>query len=124
MEDKKPQEDLIHLAASTDAESCSEFRRVTLLILGCGSRGTNYASYAKIYPDKARVVAISDTRALARKKFLNNYATIDAAKVFSHWSEALDAPEKLADCVVIALPDQDHKDAAIAFTNKGTTHIS
>lgn len=97
-----------------------EFKGVTLLILGCGSRGKNYASYAMLHPDKARVVAISDPQALARKKFLGTYgATIDETKIFADWREILDSPGKLADCVVIALPDKEHKDAAIACTNKG-----
>lgn len=98
--------------------SDTEFKGTTLLILGCGSRGSNYASYALIYPEKAKVVGIADTRLFARKKFMNRYKTIEESKVFSDWRDILDEP-KLADCVVIALPDQDHKDAAVAFTNKG-----
>ncbi len=96
-----------------------EFTGVKLLILGCGSRGINYASYAQIYPEKARVVAISDTRTIARKKFLQIYDTIEKDKIFSDWKEALNVPSKLADCVIIALPDQDHKEAAIAFMTRG-----
>ena len=94
---------------------------VTLIILGCGSRGTNYASYALIHPGKARIVGIADPCTLARKKFIQQYPTIDESKVFASWKQAMDSVEKLADCVVIALPDQEHRDAAIAATKQGLT---
>ena len=102
-----------------EAES-NKFSGKTLLILGCGSRGKNYASYAKLYPDRARVVGIADPRKIARNQFLSIHGNfIEEIKVFSDWREILDASEKLADCVVIALPDKEHKDASIACTNKG-----
>jgi predicted dehydrogenase len=100
-------------------EAENKFSGKTLLILGCGSRGENYASYAKLYPDKARVVGIADPRKFARNQFLSLYDTIDKNKVFLDWRSIIDTPEKLADCVVIALPDKDHKEASIACTNKG-----
>ena len=35
---------------------------VTAIILGAGSRGTTYASYAKEYPDELQIVAIAEPR--------------------------------------------------------------
>lgn len=94
---------------------------LSILVVGCGSRGEVYASYALKHPDRAKVVAIAEPRVQLRKKFLKIYElTIQKEKyIFSDWKEAAELNEKIADCVLITLPDQLHKDAAIAFTNKG-----
>ena len=96
-----------------------DFKGITLLILGCGNRGKNYASFSLLNPEKARVVAIADKNPHSRNTFIKLYEeTIDKDKVFIDWRDILDLEEKIADCVIIALPDKQHKDAAISFTNK------
>ena len=96
------------------------FQGVTILVLGCGSRGEIYSSYALLHPEKARVVGIADVRLHARKKLLQVHAkTIDPTKVFADWRELLELPGKIADCVVISLPDKEHVEASLAVTNQG-----
>ena len=35
---------------------------ITLIIIGAGSRGANYAEYAISHPDQAQVVGVADPR--------------------------------------------------------------
>ena len=78
---------------------------ITLLIVGCGSRGECYASFAIKYPQKAKVIAIAEPRAFPRNKFLKQYEqTIQTEFVFKDWTDIIKLPNKIADCVVIALP--------------------
>ena len=93
---------------------------VDVLVIGCGSRGEVYASYALKHPDRARVVGVAEPRVYSRKKLARIHeATVDTNKIFSDWNDIIKSEEKLAHCVIIALPDKLHKDAAVAFTNKG-----
>jgi predicted dehydrogenase len=102
-------------------EMSNSFTGVKIIIIGCGSRGEVYASYALKYPKRACVVGIADPRAHARQKFMHIYGnTIEKDKVFSDWKEAVeDSRCSLADMAIIALPDKLHMEAAIAFTKKG-----
>lgn len=78
---------------------------ITLLIVGCGSRGECYASFSIKYPQKAKVIAIAEPRTFPRNKFLKQYQeTIRSDFVFKDWTDIIKLPYKIADCVVIALP--------------------
>ena len=95
----------------------SEFKGVTILVIGCGSRGEVYASYALKYPNRARVIGLAEPRPFSRQRFVQiHQSTIHSDKIFQNWFEI---KRKLADCVIIALPDKEHKEAAIAFTRLG-----
>lgn len=90
---------------------------VTLLIVGAGSRGKMYASYALQYPDQARVVGVADPREFFRTHMAQKHQ-IDPENVVEDWQQLAER-EKFADAVVIATPDALHRDPAIAFANKG-----
>ena len=91
---------------------------VSLLIIGCGSRGEIYASYALKHPDRARVVGIAEPRPITRIRLQEIHKeTIDKAKVYADW-RGINQPG-LADSAVVALPDKEHKEAAIHFINLG-----
>lgn len=98
----------------------SDTRCASLIIVGCGNRGEVYASYALKYPERAKVIGIADPRSHARKKFLETYeSTLDLQFVFSDWQDFIKLGRKIADSVVITLPDKIHKQAAIEFTKLG-----
>lgn len=93
---------------------------ISMLIIGCGARGECYSSYALKYPQRAKVVGIAEPRVFSRNKFLKQYkATIRPDAVFKDWTEIIELPSKIADCVIITLPDKLHVRAAIEFTKKG-----
>lgn len=83
----------------------SQFNPISLLVIGCGSRGECYASFAIKYPHKAKVIGLAEPRAFSRNKFLKQYEeTIQLDKVFKDWTDIVKLPERIADCVLITLP--------------------
>lgn len=93
---------------------------VSILVIGCGNRGEVYASYSLKHPDRAKIVGVAEPRVHTRNKFIKIHeSTIEKDKIFSDWREIVKLDEKIADCVIIGLPDKLHKDAAVNFTEKG-----
>jgi predicted dehydrogenase len=90
---------------------------VTLLIVGAGSRGSTYADWALRHPDRARVVAVAEPRASHRDRLAELHG-VPAERRFADWRTALEGPE-LPDAVVVATPDREHADPAIAFAERG-----
>ena len=90
---------------------------VRILVVGAGSRGTRLADYALRYPDEARVVAVAEPRAVYRER-LSELHGIPREGRFEDWRAALDG-SRVADAVVIATPDREHADPAIAFAERG-----
>lgn len=83
-------------------------RPVTIVVVGAGSRGNTYASYAKAYPDIVKVVGVSDINPVRREQFARKY-DIPADRQFGHYDEILSVP-KFADAMVISTPDDLHYD--------------
>ncbi|XP_033095416.1 uncharacterized protein LOC117099999 [Anneissia japonica] len=90
---------------------------VTAVIVGAGNRGQIYASFAKVHPQKFKVVAVADPRKFARALIQKEY-NLQNNHVFEDFQDILKL-DKLADCVVIATPDTLHKEPAVGFANKG-----
>jgi predicted dehydrogenase len=89
----------------------SEKKTVTAIVIGCGNRGEVYSTYALKHPDLFAIVGIAESKDHVRAKFVDRYAkTIDKNKVFADFRDIFkNENEKLADCVIIALPDKLHK---------------
>ncbi|HEY4385408.1 MAG TPA: Gfo/Idh/MocA family oxidoreductase [Ktedonobacteraceae bacterium] len=90
---------------------------ITLLIIGAGSRGKTYASYAVEHPDLAIVVGVAEPREFFRTRMAEKHE-VPAEQVVTDWRE-LAARPKFADAVVIATQDKMHMEPAIAFAEKG-----
>ncbi|XP_078281497.1 putative oxidoreductase YteT isoform X1 [Rhinoraja longicauda] len=90
---------------------------VEVLIIGAGNRGQIYSLFAKDFPERMRVVGVADCRRVARQNLQMKYSVADC-NVFDDWRGAA-AREKFADAVVIATPDRQHKEPAVAFAEKG-----
>ena len=97
--------------------SANESRQITGVIVGCGNRGQNYAEYGRHFPERFRVVAVADPRAVVREKLQKLYS-IDEKHVYNDW-RSLANLERLADCALITLPDREHYEAAVQLANKG-----
>jgi len=96
-------------------------RIISALVVGCGNRGEVYASYALHHPDRFAIVGIAEPKEHLRTKFLQRHKdTIETANVFEDWRDIFKGSnKKISDCVIIALPDRLHKDAALAFLDNG-----
>ena len=92
---------------------------VTLAVVGAGSRGGVYASYAAARPGRARVVCVAEPRADRRRSLLAAHGLDDERpQAFTGWEQLVDGPRR-ADVAVIATQDRDHVDAAEALAAAG-----
>lgn len=92
-------------------------RPLTVAIAGGGKRGRAYADVIASLPHLGRIVAVAESRDVRRQAFADDFA-LDPVNVFEDWRD-LAAQPRLADIVVISLLDHLHRDAAIAFAEKG-----
>jgi len=90
---------------------------VTLAIVGAGSRGTGYASYATAYPRDARVVGVAEPRTPYREHLRKTHA-IPRKQVANDWRALANQP-RFADAVIIATQDRMHAEPAEAFAARG-----
>jgi len=91
--------------------------KLTFAILGMGNRGTVYARNILKYPDRAQVVAMADVRAV-RTESANKFLGLSDEQIYSS-ADALLAQPKLADVMVIATQDAQHRDHAVRALEKG-----
>jgi predicted dehydrogenase len=104
---------------NTNSTNDNKFRQITGIIVGCGIRGQKYAEYARHFPERFRLTAIADPRLVIREKLQKTYS-IDEKYVFEDWRQlAATNVERLADCALITLPDQEHHQAAVQLAGKG-----
>ncbi|MEN6385051.1 MAG: Gfo/Idh/MocA family oxidoreductase [Phycisphaerales bacterium] len=92
-------------------------RIISLAVIGAGCRGNNYANYASEYPEEAKIIGVAEPRDFYRKQMALKHS-IKPENCFNDWKELLARP-KLADAVIIATPDNQHLEPAIAFADKG-----
>ena len=90
---------------------------VRYIIIGAGSRGTGYATYATKHPDLADVVGVAEPREQARMRLVSDH-DIPPDNIYTDWQEAA-SRERFADAVVITTQDAMHVEPAIAFAEKG-----
>ena len=80
---------------------------ITVSICGCGSRGLfAYATYAKLHPEKMKVVAGADIRP-ERLAMLREMYGVPEDRCFSSNDEMLAQP-KLSDAMIISTQDRRH----------------
>src|SRR5207302_3557759 len=92
-------------------------RPVTLAVLGTGSRGHTFSSFAQRYPERARVVAVADPR-VDRRETLADELGVAADKRFDDWRHVA-AQARLADAVIVTTPDREHVGPACRFAELG-----
>lgn len=90
---------------------------VSLLVLGAGSRGSQYARFAEHYPAAARIVGVAEPRDFQRER-LDNLHDLPAENVVRDWRELAERP-RFADGVIISTQDAMHAEMAIAFAERG-----
>ena len=90
---------------------------ITAIVLGAGSRGTTYASYAKAFPEQLQIVAIAEPR-IDRLNNLASEVNVPAQYRFADWKDLLAQP-KMADCAFICTLDDDHTAPALKAMELG-----
>ncbi len=90
---------------------------ITAVVLGAGSRGTNYSDYSLKWPQELKIVAVAEPREDRRNQFGEKYGVPEHMR-FASWKELLDQP-KLADAAFVCTLDDDHVGPAMAAVQKG-----
>ena len=92
-------------------------RPISAIVLGAGSRGSIYASYAKEHPEELQIIAIAEPRADRRNILADDLNLPDSAR-FASWQELL-ACTRMADCAFVCTLDDDHTEPAIKAMELG-----
>ena len=92
-------------------------KKITFAFLGMGNRGINYASKSLRFPEEMEVVAMADLRR-DRLEAANKQFNLPQDRLFNSAEELLAQP-KLADILVVASQDQQHRDHAIMAMEAG-----
>ncbi len=94
-------------------------RIVRVGLLGAGNRGRDvYSRWMLQHPDRARIVAVAESRP-DRRDALAAEMGLDPGHRFDDWSALLaDAPRLNLDAVIVALPDHDHVEPALAAAER------
>ena len=89
-------------------------RELTVAIVGAGGRGWGYQGYGKRFPGTMKVVAVADLLPFRRERMAKAW-NIPAERCFCDYRELLAASEKgkLADILMVTLPDHLHCDATM-----------
>jgi len=94
-------------------------KKPRVVIVGCGNRGLDaYGSWIAAHPEAAEVIGVVDPKpnriGLARRLF----PRVKSAAVFEDWRDFLARPV-MADGVILATQDRQHREAAVACARKG-----
>ncbi|MBM4019011.1 MAG: Gfo/Idh/MocA family oxidoreductase [Planctomycetes bacterium] len=92
-------------------------KRITMVVVGAGGRGTTYTDYALMHPDQARVVGVAEPREFYRRRMAERHG-IAAENVFADWPALADRP-RMADAALICTHDALHVPVALALLGKG-----
>ena len=92
-------------------------KTVTMAVIGAGSRGFGYASFAGKYPERMQVVAVADPDDFRRNKMGDLY-NIPEERRFRGYEEFAAQP-KMCDGVIISTQDNLHEAPAIACAKAG-----
>jgi len=90
---------------------------LSLAVLGCGGRGRTYASLAPLFPGRYRLVAAIDPSAARRAEVRQHSTEPDFLELED--ADALFARPRLADVLIVATQDAQHRAHAIAALEAG-----
>jgi predicted dehydrogenase len=92
---------------------------LTAVLCGAGNRGLDgYGAYANHHPDRLRIVAVAEPRE-TRRKLSQERHEIPNHNMFKDWEELLSLKAPIADIAIVATPDRDHVQPALALLRAG-----
>ena len=92
-------------------------KRISVLILGAGSRGMAYSRYAKTLAEQYEVVGVAEPIE-CRRHYVRDMFGLPEERCFQDYRDAL-AVGKIADAVFICVMDRDHFAPAMACIDLG-----
>lgn len=91
-------------------------KKVSIVVVGAGSRGTGYARYAEAFPAEVEVVAVCEPRPEWRERFAQAHG-LPRERCFDDWKALLDRP-RLADAALVCTVEDLHRDIAVALAER------
>ncbi len=92
-------------------------KKIDIILIGAGNRGTTYTDLMADMPDKFKVVAVAEPID-SRRNYIKEKHNIPEEMCFTDWSEVL-AKGKIADAALIATMDRDHFEPAMKAISLG-----
>ena len=92
-------------------------KKIKIIVVGAGDRGSGYASYISAHPESAEVVGVAEPREEWRERLVQAHG-ISSSYTAKDWRELI-SKTKFADAVIIATQDSRHVKPAVAFARKG-----
>lgn len=94
---------------------------VTAIVIGAGSRGNIYASYALKYPEQLKIVGVAEPIPFRQERFKKKY-DIKSENCFVTWEHVFEK-KRFADVIIITTPDDLHYGPAMAGLAQGYDSI-
>jgi predicted dehydrogenase len=101
---------------SSDPLLVPEARPLRLAVLGAGSRGMTYGRES-VRTGAAVVTAVAEPRVLRRDAAAAEFG-VPASRSVATWQELAERPDLDVDAVVVATPDLQHTEPALAFLTR------
>ena len=92
-------------------------RQITVAVMGAGARGRTYARYAALFPNAMKIVAVADINPERRRGMSEKYGVAENRR-YGDFHEML-AAGRIADAMIIALPDNLHYEPAMEAMAQG-----
>lgn len=101
-------------------QKASTSRVLTVAVMGAGNRGRGYQWYGKKFPDTMKIVAVADINEYRRNAMADSWG-VPKERRFSDYRDLIKASEKgkLADILLVTLPDSLHYDATMKGMERG-----
>ena len=94
-------------------------KQLSVVIMGCGNRGSNYSRHMATMPEKYRVIGAADPDP-ARLEKMRKLHNVPVENCYATYQELLSQP-KMADIALISVLDQMHYEAALKAGAKPKT---
>ena len=92
---------------------------ITAVVVGCGARGHTYAYYAKQYPDLFKIVGLCDLNPIRTKRLGDRQGVPEEDRFTGDYRDYVGLKKRLADIMIIGLPDDLHYDPAMKALDLG-----
>lgn len=94
-----------------------QVKKIKIVLVGAGQRGTIYTSYALLHPDELEVVAFAEPNTERRESFSKLHG-IPKEMCFQTWEELFSMP-RLAEAALICTHDHLHLEPSLKALEKG-----
>ena len=92
-------------------------KKLTAIVVGYGSRGSAYASFAMKNPDQLQIVAVADPNPIRQQTAMQRHGLTEE-KIYNSWEDIVQLP-RMADFAIVGTQDNMHYGPAMALIEKG-----